>query len=56
MVNILFDKPNDRTVSIGNVFESQYRGGKGSNIQEIILIKNSIHWFMNKIVVKEGHQ
>ena len=41
VVNNLFPKPKDSTVPIGNVFESQYREKKGSNIQEISLMHKS---------------
>ena len=52
MVNILFAKPKDRTVPIGNVFEAQYRENMGSKMQEISLMQKIIHWFMNRMVVK----
>ena len=51
----MFDKPIYRTVPIGNVFEAQYRENKVSNMQEISLTKKSIHWFINKIVVKKRY-
>ena len=44
------------TVIIGNVFEAQHKGGKGWQMQEISLMKNIIHGFMNNLVVKKLHQ
>ena len=29
---------------MGDVFEAKYNGGKGSKIQKISLMKESIHW------------
>ena len=52
----IFAKPNNRIVPIGNVFGSQYKWENSSKMQEISLMKKSIHWFMNDMVVKRGHQ
>ena len=53
MVSNVFAKPKDRTVTIGDVFEAQYREKKGSKVQEISLMQKSIHWFMNEMVLKK---
>ena len=52
MVNNLFDKPIVRAVSIGGVFEAQYRENKGSKMQYISLMQKSKHLFMNKTVLR----
>ena len=39
-------------VPIEKCFEAQYKEKKGSNMQEVILMKKSIHWFMKKMVIK----
>ena len=50
----MFDKPKEIIVPIRNNLKSQYRENKGSKIQEIGVMNNSIHWFMNKIFVKKN--
>ena len=49
----MFSKNKDRTVPTGNVFKYKYRENKGSKMQEISLIQKSMHWFINKMVVKK---
>ena len=38
---------------MGNCFEAQYKRVNGSNMQEISLMKKSIHWLINAVVLEK---